>query len=551
MYDVALDMDANAPRSVVAGCLILLVLAFPLYLFGLGSTGLSDPDEPYYALAAKEMLQAGDYLVPLFHGHPWFDKPVLFYWVVLAGFRLLGVSETGARIGSALAAVCGVVAVFVLGRAHVRSHLAAFGAAIILATSLEYVVLARAAVTDMTLTLFVTLGMLAAARCLSGGGATWAALSGAAFGLATLTKGPVGVLVPAAALVLYVLLARRTDALRPALLAASSCGFLLTAGPWYAYMALRYRDLLVGMFLGQGNLGRFMAAEHRSLPFYYAGIVLAGLLPWSGALPAALLHAVRPASWSGERGRDGRPGPLFFLCWFAAVVVVFSLAASKLPSYVLPAFPPAALLLGEFWAGALAPAAGSQRLRGGTVSAWLGLAIGLAGVPALVSVMRRPALADAAPAAMAAGAIVIGGAALAIMPVRRGSWTGFVLVQGAAAAAAVLMLCAVALPRVEEFDSTRPLVRQLRDGRIDDQVVGIYRAHDVSLDYYLGREVPFVDDPQELRRQVTAAPGGLWIVLTRDLVKLRSGGGLTVESVLERPCRSVVRLLPARSLEGS
>src|SRR6266571_1002878 len=544
-------MDANAPRSLAAGCLILLVLALPLYLFGLGSTGLSDPDEPYYALTAKEMLQAGEYAVPLFHGRPSFDKPVLFYWIVLAGYRLLGVSEAGARIGSALAAACGVVAVFMLGRAHVRSRLAAFGGAIILATCLEYVVLGRAAVTDMTLTLFVTLGMLCAARVLSGGGAAWAALSGAAFGLATLTKGPLGVLVPAAALALYVVLARRTGALRLPSLAASLGGFLLIAGPWYAYMAIRYRDLLVETFLGQGNLGRFMAAEHRSVPFYYAGVVLAGLVPWSGALPAALLHAARPSTWSGERGLDGRSGPLFLLCWFAAVVVVFSLAASKLPSYVLPAFPPAALLLGEFWEGALAPAAGSPRLRGGTFSAWLGLAIALAGAPLLVSVMRRPALADAAQAALIAGAIVIGGAALAILPVRRGSWTGFVLVQGAAAAAAVLLLCAVALPRIEEFDSTRPLVRQLRDSRIDKQVVGIYRAHDVSLDFYLGREVRFVDDPLELRRQVAAAPGGLWIVLTRDVQKLRSGGGHLPAQLLERPSRSVVRLRPAPSLEGS
>src|SRR2546426_8923527 len=367
-------MDANAPRSLAAGCLVLLVLALPLYLFGLGSTGLSDPDEPYYALTAKEMLQAGEYTVPLFHGRPSFDKPALFYWVVLAGYRLLGVSEAG-----------GVIGVFVRGRAQVRNRLAAFGGAIILATSLEYVVLGRAAVTDMTLTLFVTLGMLSAARVLSGGGAAWAALSGIAFGLATLTKGPLGVLVPAAALVLYVVLTRRTGALRLPSIAASLGGFLRTAGPWYAYMAIRYRDLLVETFLGQGNLGRFLAAEHRSVPFYYAGVIMAGLLPWSGALPAALLHAARPSAWSGERGQDGRPGPLFLLCWFAAVVVVFSLAASKLPSYVLPAFPPAALLLGEFWAGALAPASGSPRLRGGTVSAWLGLAIALAGAPALRS----------------------------------------------------------------------------------------------------------------------------------------------------------------------
>ncbi len=543
--------DVDAPRSIAAGCLVLLALALPIFLSGIGSTGLSDPDEPYYALVAKEMRQSGDYLVPLFHGRPWFDKPILFYWVVLAGYRLLGVTEAGARIGSAFAAVGGVVAVFLLGRALVRSRLAAFGAGIILATSLEYVVLGRAAVTDMTLTLFVTLGMLSAARVLSGGGAPWAALSGAAFGLATLTKGPLGIVVPAAGLLLYVILARRTDMLRPAWLAAAGAGLLLTAGPWYGYMAIHYRDLLVGSFLGEGNVGRFLSPEHRAAaPFYYAGIMLAGLLPWSGALPAALLNPARPAAWSGERGPGGRPGRLFLLCWFSAVVVLFSLAASKLPSYILPAFPPAALLLGDFWAGALTTNE-RERPPGGMISAWLGPVCGLACVGGLASVMRRPALADAAHAALVAGAITVGGGALAILPARRGSWTGFFLAQASTAAAAVLVLCAVALPRVEEFDSTRPLVRQLRDARIDDRIMGIYRAHDVSLDFYLGREVPFVDDPLELRRRVGAAPGGFWIVLTRDLGKLRSIGGLTVETILERPCRSVVRLSSVPPPEGT
>src|SRR2546426_5470564 len=143
-------MDANAPRSLAAGCLVLLVLALPLYLFGLGSTGLSDRDEPYYALTAKEMLQAGEYTVPLFHGRPSFDKPALFYWVVLAGYRLLGVSEAGARIGSALAAAGGVIAVFVLGRAQVRKRLAPLCGGVIPATRPQYVVLGRAPPTPMT-----------------------------------------------------------------------------------------------------------------------------------------------------------------------------------------------------------------------------------------------------------------------------------------------------------------------------------------------------------------------------------------------------------------
>ena len=78
-------MDSVVSRSIARGTLLLL-LSLPLYLVGLGHTGLSDPDEPYYAVPAREMMDAGTYLVPLFHGRPWFDKPIFFYWIVLAGF---------------------------------------------------------------------------------------------------------------------------------------------------------------------------------------------------------------------------------------------------------------------------------------------------------------------------------------------------------------------------------------------------------------------------------------------------------------------------------
>jgi len=538
-------MQAIRPRSAVFGLLLLTFLSLPLYVIQLGHTGLSDPDEPYYAVPAHEMIESGSWLVPVFHGHPWFDKPIFFYWVVLAGFLLFGVNEVGARIGSVAAGVSGVLAVYALGRRVCRHDLGALGAGIVLATSLEYVVLARAAVTDMTLTLFITLGMLAVVRCLEDGRSSRALLAGAAFGLATLTKGPVGILLPGVALVLYLLVARRTEMLRPRILGAGIAGLLLAAAPWYVFMAVRHRDLLVSTFLGQGNLGRFMAPEHRAFPFYYAAVLLMGLLPWSGGLPAALWQALRPATWRDERRAGARPGRLFLLCWFVSVLGVFSLSASKLPSYILPAFPPAALLLGDFWAGALAPGTSPQRPRGALASAWLSVLIGAGSLATMIVLLRRTAFAGASSPALAAGAIFLAGAVAAVPAVRRRSWRGAFVAQGAAAAAAILVLCLFALPAVEEFDSTRPLVQALRAQGIERTLVGQYRAKDVSLEFYLGHEVPMVDDPGELRRRVAAEPGGSWIVLTRDLAKIRADHGLTVEPVLERPCRSVVRLAPA------
>ena len=101
-------------RSTLLQAGALLLLALPLYLAWLGAVGLSDPDEPYYAVPALEMLKSGTWSLTIFRGQPWFDKPILFYWVVLGAYRLVGVSEFAARIGSALAGAAGVLGLFAM-----------------------------------------------------------------------------------------------------------------------------------------------------------------------------------------------------------------------------------------------------------------------------------------------------------------------------------------------------------------------------------------------------------------------------------------------------
>src|SRR5207245_10782969 len=130
----------------------------------LGPVALLGPHEPHYAVPAREMLRTGSWQVPIFHGEPWFDKPILFYWMILGAYRLFGVSELSARIGSALMGVATIVLVYLFGRRGSLGERAAFAAALILATNVEVPLMARTAVTDMTLTATLTLGMLAVAR---------------------------------------------------------------------------------------------------------------------------------------------------------------------------------------------------------------------------------------------------------------------------------------------------------------------------------------------------------------------------------------------------
>jgi 4-amino-4-deoxy-L-arabinose transferase-like glycosyltransferase len=279
------DGRFDFPTSPTAAAGLIVALAIPLFFVKLGAGALVDPDEPYYAVPALEMLKSNTWAVPLFRGQPWFDKPVLFYWMVLAAFKTFGVSEWAARLGSALAGLGGALAVGTLAPAGWRRNGAHVMAAVVLATSLEYAMLSRSAVTDMTLTLFLTLGFLAVARHLETRSVPFAIAAGAAFGLATLTKGPVGAIIPAIAVFGYGLVTRRRELWAPRAFAAALTGFAATAIPWYAYMVVAHRDLVLKVFLGEENLGRFVNPEHRQFPLFYVAVLAAGLLPWSAALP--------------------------------------------------------------------------------------------------------------------------------------------------------------------------------------------------------------------------------------------------------------------------
>jgi 4-amino-4-deoxy-L-arabinose transferase-like glycosyltransferase len=525
-------------------------LSIPLFFVKLGGAGLVDPDEPYYAVPAMEMLKTGTWTVPIFRGQPWFDKPVLFYWMILAAFKAFGVSEWAARVGSALAGLAGVIALATLAPRAWRKRGAHLLAAIVLATSLEYAFLSRSAVTDMTLTLFLTLGFLAVARYLETGGLAPAAWAGAAFGLATMTKGPVGVLVPAIALAVYGLATRRREllALRP--LAVAAAGFTATALPWYAYMIAAHRDLVIDVFLGEGNLGRFVSPEHRQIPLFYVVVLALGLLPWSAALPAGLVRAFR----SYRRGDDrtgASPGPAFALAWFAAVVGLFSLSASKLLTYVLPAFPAAAFLIAEYWCEALAPRpAGSRIPPGPRIVAFTGTAISLLAAAAILVLSRGGRYADAGTALYGLAAVLAVAALAAAVAVHLRRLAAFAAVQAGSTVVVVLVFVLFAWPRLESSESARTLVRRLEADGLAADLAGAYRVPDVGLDFYLGRTLPRETDAGRFVKQVESDPGRLWVVRADEVDAMASWLPFNVERVVTVSRRTVIRLSPAPRAPG-
>ena len=334
-----------------AALLLLLLFAGTLFFFRLGAPGLFDADEPAYVQAAREMRESGDWVTPHFNGRPRFDKPPLFYYLIMLSDRLLGETEFAARCWSALAGVAVTALLWVTARRWVGPRAgpttgAAFSASLLTA------LLARAAVTDMLLCLFVTatiLAGLAALQAPAPRARRFATAGWVAMALAVLVKGPVGLLIPGLALGGSLLLLREIRSGVPRLVPWEGPAlFLAIAAPWYALVLAANGWSFVEGFLIKHNLSRFsgVISGHSGPVWFYAPVLLVGFFPWCGSLPSALWRAARVA----RRRRVVSPAErltVTCLCWFVGVFVFFSLAGTKLPSYLFPAFPALALLVGS------------------------------------------------------------------------------------------------------------------------------------------------------------------------------------------------------------
>lgn len=324
------------PRAAHLGAAALLALGA-----GLGSAALFDPDEPVYAQAGLEMLRRGEWLAPFYGGQPWFDKPVLFYALEAASQAVLGPTETAARLPSALAAAALAGLLAWGGRRWYGPGTGGWAAWISL-TAVYSAVVARAAVTDSVLTLFLAAALLGFGELLAGRIRIGFPLACLGLALATLTKGPVAPALLALQVAAYAGAARTWAPLRNRAAWLAGLAGVGLAAPWYAYMEWRFPGHFLDAFLGQQNLVRFLQPEHAGRPLaYYLPRLPLMFLPWTLFVPLWLRR-----TGSTPAGGSFRPGA-YLWTWVAVVTVFFSLSATKLPTYVLPAIPALALLLAQ------------------------------------------------------------------------------------------------------------------------------------------------------------------------------------------------------------
>jgi 4-amino-4-deoxy-L-arabinose transferase-like glycosyltransferase len=475
------------------GVPFLLLFLYVCLFSGLSAFGLVGPDEPRYAAIARSMAATGDWVTPRLWGSPWFEKPVLYYWGAGIAMRIFGVSEFAARLPSAIAALLAVIAV---SWTALRSYgiAAAWFSALMLPTSVALIAFARAASPDMLFAAFLTASMAVASEMLQKPrpGNVLRVAFGFFLGAAVLAKGPAAVILAGGATLLWAAMSRRWTApfrfLHPLIIAV----FCLTALPWYVLCAMRNPDFL-HVFIWEHNFQRYLTPvfEHRQPFWFFGAVFLVSIIPWLPFLIATLGDS--KVSLESKKWHDSPA--LFIGCWSLFTIVFFSLSQSKLPGYILPAIPPAILLLAASVANQVQHR--TFKLSVLIVSTGLLLPLGLAvalalwnravNVDALLRADVARSLLPALIAALILSALILGYAL-------RGKRSEAIFIAAGAIALLILFANRLILPIADTIISSRPAVfwmLQVHSVRAED--VAVYhlpRAYGYGLDYYFNMPLP-------------------------------------------------------------
>jgi 4-amino-4-deoxy-L-arabinose transferase-like glycosyltransferase len=432
----SIPIAENPPASRAArigwGILIVATL-YVCYFSHLGAIGFVGPDEPRYAWIARDMAETGDWVTPRLYGKPWFEKPPLFYWGAAASFKLFGVSEAAARLPSAISALLATLALASLALRLYGAETARW-LLLLLPTTVGMIGFSHAAATDMPFSAMLTIAMVCAAAVL---GLTrnentpvlpytpWLALIlfGFFLGAAVLAKGPAGIILTGGAVFFWALFTKRwRDAFR-LLHPVAIASLCLTALPWYILCARRNPDFF-RIFIIEHNFKRFLTPEFQHIqPFwYYVPVLLVAFLPWI----AIFLWSLAKGTAKLWRTRNTSASTWLFLCWAGFCLLFFSVSKSKLPGYILPAFPAIGTLLSRDLGGGLQLKSKGVR--------WLCLAIGLTfiglGLTAYQLRYKIPFVTDIRPAptvTLFADFLLLSGAVLGIRGLLRPGRLPFVL----------------------------------------------------------------------------------------------------------------------------
>ncbi|MBX9661415.1 MAG: glycosyltransferase family 39 protein [Nitrospiraceae bacterium] len=565
--------------------LLLLALCGILFFWNLGALGLTDRDEGRNAEAGREMLETGDWMSPTFNYEPRYAKPVLVYWLMSASYKTFGVSEFAARFPSALFGL-GLVLMLYLFLTRLRDANTGLLGALMLALNLQMIGLNRMALTDSVLIFFTTLSLFAfwLGFQTTRERRPWMWVYYAAMGIATLAKGPVGFLVPLIVVALYLSLTKQWRPFwqegRPL---AGTALTILIALPWYAGMWWLHGSEYTAS--AQANtVGRFLKPmEGHSFGFlFYLPVLLLGFFPWSGwllfAWPQTLKswRAARKTSMTSdpsqvptEEEKNGasslvespnlslvthHSSPSDKLDWFAAAwifatFVFFTLSSTRLPHYIGPLFPAAAILTASYWSRCVR----EPSTRGANASVhlvmWLGflLAGAMASLPWIYDTMLASKLTKEYPLAtqlslghgpyVAATVLLVGMGLVGLFGLSETRRNAAFWAASGSLFGVVVVLMIFVLPAANRFFVAPQQELAYAAGlnlKPDEQLIA-YGTTRPSTAFYARRKVLFVGSGEEEKlRTALSQPGRSMILLPESFVDKLPGDLKNYQPILKR-----------------
>ncbi|WP_353683742.1 glycosyltransferase family 39 protein [Thermodesulfovibrio sp. 3907-1M] len=312
---------------------IVFAIIIFISLLRLGSGRLFDVDEAVFAQATKEMIQSGDWITPTYNGEPRYDKPILFYWLMAFSFKLFGVNEFAARFTSALSGLilCAVLYFFIK---NLKGEKQAFYTILSFAFSLYYFIYTHAAVTDMALSLFISISLICFymseeknKKFIYG----FYIFSAFAF----LTKGLIGIVFPFGIASVYLCIKKGFKGLKELYNLWAILLFLLISMPWYVAQILINGKEFIEQFFIKHHFMRYtgVISGHRGPIYFFIPVLIIGMFPWISFIGKAFKNFKRDALKQ------------FSLVWAGFIFLFFSFSTTKLPNYILPAIPAFSILI--------------------------------------------------------------------------------------------------------------------------------------------------------------------------------------------------------------
>jgi len=548
--DAGLAAGSGHPErrsGIQRSILTLLFLSSLTFFLGLGRQAITDSDEGFYAEAAREMVESGDWITPHFNYEERWQKPALYYWLTAATYRLTGPTELGARWWSALSGVGLVILTWAIARRltggaggrdqrrfagpnqpgprDVDIPLAdgtAWLAGAIVATTFGCFALARLALPDLPLAFLITLTIWSALE------ERWL-LAGAAAALGFLMKGPLAVLIPGIVLVPVWWRERRLVTLPWRNLTLAALVFLLIAVPWYAAMTVRHGTPYLESFFVGDNFERFATDrfnEPRPL-WFYLPIVAGGMLPWSMFLLVLPWPSVRDVF---RRTRRLTRDELRLLVWVFVPFLFFTISIGKQPRYILPLLPPLGILLARSigWRATSATHRAHVPL---AIATWATAV--LYGALAVLLVRAEPLFITTARILTYVGIVLVATSAVALAWIALSrQWRALPVTMAASAVVVLLALQfgALAGRRPEPVEQMASLIATHRQA---GEPVGVYNVFVRSLVFYTrskqvdlfdeGRALDFLKSPERV----------LLVVRAGDLQRLETIAGVTAKRLGE------------------